>query len=212
MVKRYYYRIRSAMNDLKMIPLLDFGARMYNPATARWTAIDPMAEKYYNISPYVYCADNSINLVDTKGLDWYSITDNEGNVTYHYDDNIFSQRDLDKAGIKGKYKGTRFKDGNAYYSLFGQTVEYLGINEKPTFEGQLYERLDNLIIKYYSQQTSSQTIWDTELPEEPKENFYFPNLAPGEYSIKYNGSYEGEVFNSTKSGSIFHLRDKHIVN
>ena len=194
------------------IPLLDFGARMYDPATARWTAIYPMAEKYYNISPYVYCADNSINLVDTKGLDWYSITDNEGNVTYHYDDNIFSQRDLDKAGIKGKYKGTRFKDGNAYYSLFGQTVEYLGINEKPTFEGQLYERLDNLIIKYYSQQTSSQTIWDTELPEEPKENFYFPNLAPGEYSIKYNGSYEGEVFNSTKSGSIFHLRDKHIVN
>ena len=37
------------------IPLLDFGARMYNPVIARWTAADPLSEKYYGISPYVYC-------------------------------------------------------------------------------------------------------------------------------------------------------------
>ena len=46
------------------IPLLDFGARMYNPAIARWTAADPLSEKYYGISPYVYCANNSICLID----------------------------------------------------------------------------------------------------------------------------------------------------
>ncbi|MEE0430863.1 MAG: DUF6443 domain-containing protein, partial [Bacteroidales bacterium] len=33
------------------IPLLDFGARMYNPTIARWTTSDPMSEKYYGISP-----------------------------------------------------------------------------------------------------------------------------------------------------------------
>ena len=44
------------------IPLLDFGARMYNPAIARWTAADPLSEKYYGISPYVYCANNPITL------------------------------------------------------------------------------------------------------------------------------------------------------
>ena len=38
------------------IPFLDFGARMYNPAIARWTAADPLVEKYHGISPYVYCA------------------------------------------------------------------------------------------------------------------------------------------------------------
>ena len=42
------------------IPLLDFGARMYNPAIARWTAADPLSEKYYGISPYVYCAITTV--------------------------------------------------------------------------------------------------------------------------------------------------------
>jgi hypothetical protein len=68
--------------------------------------------------------------------------------------------------------------------------------------------LDELIIKNYTQETSSQSSWDTESPVAAKEDFYFPGLAPGEYSIKYNGIYEGKSFDSTKSGSIFHSRDK----
>ena len=49
------------------IPLLDFGARMYNPAIARWTAADPLSEKYYGISPYVYCLGNPISIIDPNG-------------------------------------------------------------------------------------------------------------------------------------------------
>ena len=190
------------------ISFLDFGARMYNPAIARWTAADPLSEKYYGISPYVYCANNAICLVDPTGKDWYSTTDSEGNILYHYNDNIYSQKDLDMAGIKGQYEGIRFKDGNTYYSLFGETVQYLNNKGIPTFEGQIYKRLDNLIINDYTQENSSQSSWDTELPVEPKEDFYFPGLSPGEYSIQYNGIYDGKSFNNTKSGSIFHSRDK----
>lgn len=47
----------------------DFGARMYDPATAVWTSMDPLCEKYYNISPYAYCADNPINSIDPDGMD-----------------------------------------------------------------------------------------------------------------------------------------------
>ena len=50
------------------IPLLDFGARMYNPAIARWTAIDPLADEYYNVSPYAYCLGNPIRNIDILGL------------------------------------------------------------------------------------------------------------------------------------------------
>ena len=44
--------------------LLDFGARCYDPWTCQWTAVDPMAEKYAGMSPYVYCAGNPILLAD----------------------------------------------------------------------------------------------------------------------------------------------------
>ena len=46
---------------------VDFGARHYDPFTARWTTIDPMAEKYVSMSPYSYCAGNPANIVDPQG-------------------------------------------------------------------------------------------------------------------------------------------------
>ena len=55
------------------IPLLDFGARMYNPAIARWTAADPLSEKYYGISPYVYCLGNPISIIDPNGMDIWTM-------------------------------------------------------------------------------------------------------------------------------------------
>lgn len=45
----------------------DYGARGYYPAMGRFTSIDPLAEKYYNISPYAYCAGNPINRIDPDG-------------------------------------------------------------------------------------------------------------------------------------------------
>lgn len=49
------------------LPLLDFGARMYDPATASWLSQDPMAEKYPSLSPYSYCAGDPIGLIDEEG-------------------------------------------------------------------------------------------------------------------------------------------------
>lgn len=47
----------------------DYGARMYDPALAHWMVPDPLAEKYYNVSPYAYCHDNPMNAIDPDGRD-----------------------------------------------------------------------------------------------------------------------------------------------
>lgn len=53
------------MNSLNMY---DFGARMYDVAgVPMWTSIDPLAEKYYNVSPYSYCAGDPVNKFDPDG-------------------------------------------------------------------------------------------------------------------------------------------------
>ncbi len=45
----------------------DYGARFYDPALARFTTIDPLAETYNFQSPFAYAANNPIKLVDKDG-------------------------------------------------------------------------------------------------------------------------------------------------
>ncbi|MCQ2219710.1 MAG: hypothetical protein MJZ33_14705 [Paludibacteraceae bacterium] len=53
-----------------------YGARYLNPTEARWLSVDPMFEKYVGMSPYNYCAENPVKLVDVEGRD-YSTNINE---------------------------------------------------------------------------------------------------------------------------------------
>ena len=51
--------------------LYDFSARFLQTSLGRFTTIDPLAEKYPNISPYAYCKENPVNRVDSDGrIDW----------------------------------------------------------------------------------------------------------------------------------------------
>lgn len=51
------------------LDLYDYGARMYDPLLARWTAIDPMAAKTPQVSPYAYCRNNPVRFTDPNGKD-----------------------------------------------------------------------------------------------------------------------------------------------
>jgi len=51
-----------------------FGARyMDHELMTMWLSVDPMADKYPGISPYAYCAWNSVKLVDPEGMDIWKV-------------------------------------------------------------------------------------------------------------------------------------------
>ena len=79
------------------LDLHDFEARQQDPLASRFTGIDPMAEKYYWLSPYAYCAGDPINLVDPTGKDTYTIN-SEGVVTVVRNDDPNTLVGTDKDG------------------------------------------------------------------------------------------------------------------
>ena len=44
-----------------------FGARFYDHRKGIWNSVDPLADKYPNVTPYLYCNGNPIMLVDPDG-------------------------------------------------------------------------------------------------------------------------------------------------
>ncbi|WP_289133231.1 RHS repeat-associated core domain-containing protein, partial [uncultured Bacteroides sp.] len=63
------------------LPYLDYGARYYHPLSSRWTTMDPMAEKYYSVSPYAFCSGNPVNFVDWDGMDVWNVYE-DGSISW----------------------------------------------------------------------------------------------------------------------------------
>ena len=65
----------------------DNKARMYDPTIGRTPTLDPMAEKYYSMSPYVWCGANPIMILDSTGMVWTYINGKE--ITDHSQINVY---------------------------------------------------------------------------------------------------------------------------
>jgi hypothetical protein len=72
---------------------------MYDPVLGRWMTTDPLAEKYYSISPYAYCANNPVKYIDPDGMEF---TDAAWDWINRLMDNISSQQSRNNDRIASK--------------------------------------------------------------------------------------------------------------
>ena len=85
-----------------------FGARYYSSDLSIWLSVDPMSDKYPSLSPYVYCADNPVKLVDPNGeeivIEWKGSQyryEKDGTLT-HIEGNELDERQLNRFVNKAK--------------------------------------------------------------------------------------------------------------
>ena len=178
--------------------LLDFGARMYDPFTARWPSPDPMAAKYPGHSPFNYCEGSPINRIDPQGdtivvlyarsgaygLGHMAILVQDKDGVYH----LFS-----KNGVKRKDDGTLKRDANDDLDViisdvqsFLNNLDSNKSNQKEGSEDPYYTH--GFMIATTSEQDA--TIAETMKQEIAKDyNFFFSNCGEA-------------VINSLKAGKV----------
>ena len=76
-VQSYKYNGKELNRD-NVLDWYDYGARMYDVSIERWHVVDPMSEKYYTWSSYMYCRSNSTNIIDPDGKDIIVLHDRKG--------------------------------------------------------------------------------------------------------------------------------------
>ncbi len=111
-------------------PYLDFGARLYDPRTAAWLSQDPLSEKYYSISPFVYCLNSPLNVIDPFGLTYYWVDGEMQEIDDGYYDTMeVTQREYNRLQRKFARSDTRYTnfrsrlmDRNGYVDSEGNPV------------------------------------------------------------------------------------------
>ena len=95
------------------VPYTDYGARMYDPKyRLSWGSVDPSAEKYYPVGPYIFCLNNPIRLIDPDGRKVY------------FADGV-SQEFKDKFTATIRYMNSRGTSGNLAKLETSENVYYI---------------------------------------------------------------------------------------
>jgi len=77
----YRYGYNGKEKDRDFQNNYDYGFRIYNAGVGRFLSVDPIADSYPWNSPYAFAENRVIDGIDLEGLEYKSVTDQNGNVT-----------------------------------------------------------------------------------------------------------------------------------
>lgn len=155
----------NAAGNKSGLELYDFGARMQDPQIGRWNGIDQMASNYYNISPYVYSANDPVSQLDVDGR--YVSTMIGGN-PYIWNNGAFY------------YGATKYTGDDVYVARLTSTLNemasapdakvhsrYQALTSNPNFEARIINSNDNSnngnkedeLIRVNGRVTGTKILW-----------------------------------------------------
>ena len=202
--QRYKYNDK-VFDQTRGINWYDYGARFMCPDVGRFITMDPMAEKYYSVSPYAYCDNNPINAIDPNGMDWV-LREYNGIKEFYYDRNIRSQKDINR--IYGANSGINYIQNNSSFELGGTSYTFYNDNDdnKYGYVTKKGKKLDNSNILYGDDFTIFGTT-DNSVDAQTLHNNIFRTSYTGSNNPKdYNGneSYQYKPRNKSEYGSYIH--------
>ena len=172
-----------------------YEARYYAPPT--FISRDPLFEKYPTFSPYAYCANNPVNVIDPDGRDWYKSED--GSFVIWQEGNA---ENIEYEGVK--------------YTNIGETYKGLTINFYELYDGYYTESLNpaigltiDITYNYNLEDENADVRWvQTVLNSAGNEcNVEVPYIDPCTNNDNYPFYYTDSELKSKRSNGVLSFND-----
>ncbi len=141
-----------------------FGARYLNSDISIWLSVDPMADKYPNISPYAYCNWNPVILVDPDGREIEGVTYDKKTKEYTFTDAAIKRGSKDyieaRTTTKSGEKGIQWMiNAKETYTIHVTDKPLFSKNDKGEY-GQLHGLAENnsLFISTFNEKARGENL------------------------------------------------------
>lgn len=217
-VQQYKYGAKELDRE-NGLDLYDSKARWYDPLIGRTTTPDPLAEKYYSISPYLWCAANPIKYMDKNGkqpvkyidkngvkhIDWsivvmvkaISPNANEKSVSKHERYKISICKEMENefnTYLNGSGNGAKNSDGDIVLSSFN--IHVVDVDNTSNIK-----KADELSTQY------KQEIKDNQPGKNGKAAVFMNGNTNGAFGLTQKAIYitiSYDAPNGTKSHELYH--------
>ena len=125
--------------EMNGLDTYDYGARGYYAAMGRFMTVDPLAEKYYNNSPYAYCKNNPINRIDPNGMDDYRYDDETGEF------NLMKKTDDKTDRVLGYHLNKKTGEYEQNTKWYQTKTRMEGVEKGILSDGVNFQEKDNII-------------------------------------------------------------------
>ncbi len=115
------------------LDMYDYGFRFYDPAIARWNAVDPMIEKHFDYSGYAYVYNNPVRFIDVMGLDTIDINYNDDEIWEITNSQIVEGDDVFRITRDGETTTHIFSEGE-----YGERVNMLNLETNDDYTLGVY--------------------------------------------------------------------------
>lgn len=184
-----------------------FGARYYDPRMSLWVSVDPLMEKLPGWSPYAFCYNSPLNVVDPDGREGIVVSGSPGN---HGNKLHFLENGLNKA-IASKNHYQREGETSTWIvyngSKNGYTKQQLDAYKAKAKEAGVTMKVvtsADAIVNYVNKKSGGESRSKDKITS----FYYVGHATPGDLAVGYAGTgenFEPDDFNSEAFSSGAHV-------